>query len=138
MKKVAFWPKHYHMHFPLPTLTEAILLVLVAVSFLLQLWFLLRRVRPLAFYKNKYSNAEFNKPVSIIICAKNEAENLERFLPELLEQNYPEYEVVVVNDTSEDDSDMVLARLKAKYPHLYYTTIPKDRIFRHGKTRSYN
>ncbi len=121
------------MHFPLPTLTEAILLVLVAISFLLQLWFLLRRVRPLAFYKNKYNNAEFNKPVSIIICAKNEAENLERFLPELLEQNYPEYEVVVVNDTSEDDSDMVLARLKAKYPHLYYTTIPKDRIFRHGK-----
>lgn len=121
------------MHFPLPTLTEAILLILVALSFLFQLWFLLRRVRPLAFYKNKNNNTEFNKPVSVIVCAKNEAENLERFLPTLLEQDYPELEVVVVNDSSEDDSDMVLARLKAKYPHLYYTTIPKDRIFSHGK-----
>ena len=40
--------------------------------------------------------------------------------------------MVVVNDTSEDDSDMVLARLKANIL-TRHTTIPKDRIFRHGK-----
>jgi len=39
----------------------------------------------------------------------------------------------VVNDCSEDDSEMVLARLKQKYPRLYYTNIPMDRRFHHGK-----
>ncbi len=43
-------------------------------------------------------------PVSVIICAKNEAENLRNFLPSILEQDYPEFEVILINDASTDDS----------------------------------
>lgn len=43
-------------------------------------------------------------PISVIICAKNEAENLRNFLPLILEQNYPDFEVVVINDASTDDT----------------------------------
>ena len=73
-------------------------------------------------------------PFSIIICAKNESKNLRQLLPKVLEQEYPAaFEVVVVNDASEDESELVLAQLKEKYSHLYYTTIPYDKKFLHGK-----
>mgnify|MGYP006282780477 CR=1 FL=1 len=72
-------------------------------------------------------------PISVIICARDEEENLEKNLPTFLEQNYDHYEVVVVNDCSTDDSDMVLKRLKNKYPHLKTTEIKKDQKFSHGK-----
>lgn len=45
-----------------------------------------------------------NIPVSIIICAKNEAENLKQFIPSVLNQNYPNFEVILINDASEDDT----------------------------------
>lgn len=73
------------------------------------------------------------KGVSVIICARNESENLERFLPIVLEQDYPEFEVVVVNDASTDETEEVLSRLSARYVHLRFTTIPCNDTFSHGK-----
>lgn len=43
-------------------------------------------------------------PVSVIICAKNEAENLRNFLPAVLDQDYPDFEVIVINDASRDET----------------------------------
>jgi glycosyltransferase involved in cell wall biosynthesis len=73
------------------------------------------------------------EPVSIIICAKDEAENLSIFLPAILEQNYPDYEVIVVNDCSEDNSYDVLGKYLMQYPHLKISTINKDPKFTHNK-----
>lgn len=73
------------------------------------------------------------KPVSVIICARNEAENLKEFLPSVLEQDYPDYEVIVVNDCSEDSTYNVLGKFIAKYPHLRVSTINKDPKFTHNK-----
>ncbi len=84
------------------------------------------------FWKKK-QNLEKTEPVSIVICAKNEAENLEQFLPEILTQDYPNFEVVVVNDCSEDDTDIVLTRFAQQYPNLKVTYIKKDEKFTHGK-----
>ncbi len=42
--------------------------------------------------------------VSIVICAKNEAENLRKFLPRILSQNYRSKEIVLVNDGSTDNT----------------------------------
>ena len=72
-------------------------------------------------------------PVSVVICAHDEAENLEKFLPSVLEQDYPNFEVVVVNDCSEDETEDVLKRLTYRYPKLRHTTIKKDEKFTHGK-----
>lgn len=72
-------------------------------------------------------------PVSVIICARNEAENLDNFLPSILEQKYPEYEVIVVNDCSEDSSYDILGKYLMKYPHLKVSTINKDPKFTHNK-----
>ncbi len=72
-------------------------------------------------------------PVSVIICAKNEEENLRERLKYVLEQDYPDFEVVVVNDQSTDDTEMVLDEYKQKYKNLYVTEISHDKIFRRGK-----
>ncbi len=65
--------------------------------------------------------------ISIIITAKNEADNLLANLPLILEQDYPNYQVVVVNNSSTDSTDDVLNELRNKYPSKLYTTyIPID------------
>lgn len=81
----------------------------------------------------KSNNGKYDIPLSVVISARNEAENLKANLPSFLSQDYKNYEVVVVNDCSEDDTEMVLAELKVNYPHLRSTTIVKDKKFAHGK-----
>jgi glycosyltransferase involved in cell wall biosynthesis len=79
--------------------------------------FSLRATKPIA--------PEFSKPVSIIICAKNEAENLRKNLPLILSQQYyneaglVNYEVIVVNDNSTDDTANVLQEMELRYDHLW-------------------
>jgi cellulose synthase/poly-beta-1,6-N-acetylglucosamine synthase-like glycosyltransferase len=64
-------------------------------------WFFSR----VAFYKRKEKNQSLQHAVSVIICARDEDENLARNLPGVLVQHYPSTsEVVVVNDNSVDDS----------------------------------
>ena len=72
-------------------------------------------------------------PVSVILCARNEEENLRNFLPAILEQNYPDFEVIVVNDCSEDNTFEVLGELLKKYPQLKVSNISKDPKFTHNK-----
>lgn len=63
-------------------------------------------------------------PVSIIITGTNEARNIEAHFPAILEQNYPEYEVIFVDNASTDDTEDVLKRFSHIYKHLYHTYIP--------------
>jgi len=72
-------------------------------------------------------------PISVIISARNEARNLRENLPAILEQNYPDFEVVVINDCSYDSSDEVLEELKKTHPHLKVVTITEHDRFKTGK-----
>jgi biofilm PGA synthesis N-glycosyltransferase PgaC len=72
-------------------------------------------------------------PISVIISARNEAKNLAAYLPDILEQEYPDFEVIVVNDCSVDNSDIVLMGLQAKYPHLKVSTVTEHPRFKTGK-----
>ncbi len=63
------------------------------------------------------------EPVSIIICARNEAENLKENLPYFLSQDYPDYEIIVVNDQSSDKSLEVLLEIQQKSPILRLISI---------------
>lgn len=45
-----------------------------------------------------------NFPVSVIVCAKNEAENLRNFIPSILNQEYPDFELIIINDASSDET----------------------------------
>jgi cellulose synthase/poly-beta-1,6-N-acetylglucosamine synthase-like glycosyltransferase len=83
--------------------------------------------------KKPSENKGSRQPVTVIICARNESDNLEAFLPSILEQDYPEYEVIVVNDCSEDNSYIILGNFLSKYPHLKVSTVNKDPKFTHNK-----
>ena len=75
----------------------------------------------LAFHSNhseKISSISEEIPVSIIICAHNEAENLEKNLPRFLNQTYRSYELIVVLHNSYDKSLDILTNLYEKHPNL--------------------
>mgnify|MGYP001775562646 CR=1 FL=1 len=63
-------------------------------------------------------------PLSVIIVTKDSGSALEENLPLILEQDYPQYEVIVINDESAGEDEDILKRLSLRYPHLYYTFIP--------------
>lgn len=64
-------------------------------------------------------------PVSVIIVTKDSGERLNENLPVILEQNYPQFEVIVVNDKSAGEDELILKRLSVRYTNLYYTFIPE-------------
>jgi glycosyltransferase involved in cell wall biosynthesis len=72
-------------------------------------------------------------PVSVVVCARNEYENLVSFLPRILEQDYPDFEVVVVNDGSDDESIYLLRDFAEKYPNLKIVDLPQSLNFFKGK-----
>jgi cellulose synthase/poly-beta-1,6-N-acetylglucosamine synthase-like glycosyltransferase len=102
--------------------------VAVVIQLFYWLWFYLT---PYFYKAAEIENGK--EPVSVIICARNEADNLRNFLTSVLEQDYPSYEVIVVNDCSEDSSDDVLGKLLLQYPHLKISSITKDPKFTHNK-----
>jgi poly-beta-1,6-N-acetyl-D-glucosamine synthase len=110
-----------------------IILAIFVFSFVVQLFFYLFFYLRIARYKLKQTEKWIKEPLSVIICSKNEAVNLEKFLPSVMRQNYPEFEVIVVNDSSTDGSEDILKVLKAEFPALYVTTIPVSGIYKSGK-----
>ncbi|MDR0940846.1 MAG: glycosyltransferase [Bacteroidales bacterium] len=99
----------------------------------LQLFYYLFFYMRLIFVKHRPTTSNNNVPISVIICAKNQEDNLRKFLPLVLEQTYKNYEVIVVNDCSTDNTEFLLSQLQKKYPHLRTTFIKEDARFRHGK-----
>ena len=68
-------------------------------------------------YKPKKASPK-NISISVIICAKNEAENLKHNLPFFIEQNYKDFELVLVNDNSSDDTLEVMASFKKQHQKI--------------------
>jgi glycosyltransferase involved in cell wall biosynthesis len=106
---------------------------IMAASMLVQLFYYLFVFIRLVTYKVAENRQPAPVPVSVVICARNEAENLEKHLPAFLEQDHPDFEVVVVNDCSTDHTEEVLMNMKVTHPNLRYTSIQPDRKFTHGK-----
>lgn len=74
--------------------------------------------------KGKLEYSKEQPPVSVIICARDETENLRKYLPEVLKQDYPDYEVIVVNDGGNEETEILLRDMKLDYPHLRSTFVP--------------
>ena len=109
-----------------------IALAVFSVAFLIQLAYYLLVYLKLPFYKAAPLTSS-DAGISVIICAKNEEKNLERFLPLIMEQDHPNFEVVVVNDSSSDQTEDLLIQLSARYKQLRYTSIPANDKLMRGK-----
>jgi len=112
------------------SLTELILGGALLFFFLLQvLFYLLVYNSPYRHHKKQQSASlqdDELPPISVIIPSKNNSEELAKNLPYIMEQDYPNFEVVVVNSGSTDETDMVLKAAALKYPHLYHTYVPDE------------
>ena len=66
---------------------------------------------------------------SVIMTVFDNGNELEQHLPAFLTQQYePGYEIIVVDESSTDNTDDVLKMMKQQYPHLYSTFLPKPDI----------
>lgn len=78
-------------------------------------------------FATQQTHKSLNKPVSIIICAKNEEENLDKFLSNIAEQDYPLFEIVLVDDASTDNTLDKMLTFKKKFDgdqiHIQIITI---------------
>ncbi len=106
----------------------------LAACFLFQLyWYARYMAAPARKMRRDKANVQRNNvpctkdelpPVSVILCAHNESENLSNYLQALLSQDYPEFEVIVVDDGSEDDTRQVIEQYMAYDNRLRKTFVP--------------
>ncbi len=117
--------------------TETPFFLLLGVCGLLlvfQLYFLLFVYSRLAFYKKPQTKPSGEQPpLSVIICARNEEENLRQNLPKILNQHYHQFEVILVNDFSEDETKWLLKELCTQYSRLRVVEIAEHVRLKHGK-----
>ena len=82
--------------------------------------------------KSRTSNEDL-PPISIVITAHNEAHHLVESLPVILTQEYPDYEVVLVNDNSQDEIEQLALELNNRYHHLHYVNMGSSRSTMEGR-----
>lgn len=84
-----------------------------------QLFYYLFLFSKVAFHKTSHKEKSQQHPVSVVVCARDEAANLAKNLPGVLVQNYPTtHEVIVVNHNSQDETRYLLEELKKTFRHL--------------------
>jgi len=113
--------KHLLPYWPL-----AVFIVLCVVT-LIQSFFYLGIFRKLAVYVKPSQDKSRTQPVSVIVCAKDEAHNLEKYLPDLLTQHYnTTHEILVINDNSTDDTRYFLEELGRMFKHLRVINLTQE------------
>lgn len=103
--------------------------IFCGLMFLIQLYYFLvpySRLYKSNKIQNKLPGNTNCPPLSVIIVTKDSASMLKDNLPAILEQDYPEFEVIVVNDESAGEDEDILKILGSRYRHLYRTFIPKS------------
>jgi cellulose synthase/poly-beta-1,6-N-acetylglucosamine synthase-like glycosyltransferase len=106
--------------------------VLLLVTLVLLGYYLLVFLK-VGIYKPGQLNIQHFEPISVIIAARNEYKNLEKNLKTILEQDYPVFEVIVVNDCSWDDSQKLLEYYQEVYPHLQICKLVEQEKYPTGK-----
>lgn len=113
------------------TLQEIVFYIFV-VSIGIQLFYFWVIFSRFAFYKKKIKSKKY-PPVSIVLCAKNEYVNLKKNIPLIIGQDYPEFELVIVNDASDDETIFLLEDLERAHQHITIVNITQDLNFFKGK-----
>jgi poly-beta-1,6-N-acetyl-D-glucosamine synthase len=72
-------------------------------------------------------------PASVIVCARNEANTIKKNITLIMEQEYPVFEVIVVDDCSWDSTPTVLKEMVKELPRMKVLEIKEDEVYKHGK-----
>ena len=105
-------------------------LAFITIIQLIYYWSIYGKV---AFFRQKNEFVRSDQGVSVIVCARDEYHNLKENLPLLLAQDYSQFEVVVVNHGSEDETNYQLRDLAEVHKNLKIVNVPQDLNFFTGK-----
>jgi len=81
-----------------------------------------------SFGKTKKNNPK-RIPISVIVCAKNEAEHVAKFIPLLAEQNYPDFEIVLIDDASSDTTLDIFEEFEKHYKNIKLVKVANNEAF---------
>ncbi|WP_430613743.1 glycosyltransferase [Flavobacterium sp. JP2137] len=68
-------------------------------------------------------------PVSVLVCVKNQVEPLKKLLPILVSQSYPDFEIVLINNASTDESLDLMKEYAANHPHIKIVDVINNEAF---------
>lgn len=68
-------------------------------------------------------------PVSVIVCAKNEAEKVQKLVPLLATQDYPDFEIVLIDDASSDDTLDIFEEFEKQYSNIRLVKVANNEAF---------
>ena len=100
--------------------------------------FLIVVITQVAYYLLIFSRFSFSKTlkskskniaVSVIICAKNEAENLKQFLPLVINQDYHDFEIILINDASTDNTIDFMESFANQYSNVKIVNVENNEAF---------
>jgi glycosyltransferase involved in cell wall biosynthesis len=106
----------------------SILFILFIVVVAVQLFYYGFIFGRFAFAKNKKKSPK-RIPISVIVCAKNEEENIVNFIPLLAEQDYPDYEIILIDDASSDNTLAIFEEFEKKYSNVRLVKVDNNEAF---------
>ena len=68
-------------------------------------------------------------PISVIVCAKNEEENVRTLIPLLVEQNYPQFEIVLIDDASSDNTLEIFEEFEKLHSNIKLVKVENNEAF---------
>lgn len=92
----------------------------------------------LFYYLGIYSRFAFAKPqaatpkripISVIVCAKNEADHVKQFVPLLAQQDYPDFEIVLIDDASSDETLDLFEDFEKQYSNIRLVKVANNEAF---------
>ena len=112
-----------------------IILVVFGISLIIQLFYHWGIFSKVAFYKKNRRPKldEELEPVSVVLCARDAYEYLTELIPVLINQDYPDFEIVVVNDRSDDETEEYLKDLERMEPRVKPVQLKQHLNFFNGK-----
>ncbi len=105
--------------------------IVFGIALCIQLFILVFRFLKAASHPDNSQNTI--QPVSVVIAARNEEKNLLENVPKIMAQRHPKFEVIIVNDSSWDDTAEVLKALSLSYPALHVIHIDEEKQNMNGK-----
>lgn len=108
-------------------LLDFVFYTFIAVVIIQALFYLAFYAR-FAFYKQK-QKASNQIAISVIICAKNEAKNLKIFLQSVINQEYPNFEIVLINDSSNDGTLEVIQHFENLHKNIKVVDVKSNEAF---------
>ncbi len=103
----------------LPEIVFQIIFIVFCAVIAIQVFYYLFFFSRLAAYKEPFISEHVEQPISVVVCARDEAENLSKYLPGILFQDYKTtHEFIIVNDNSVDETKYILDEFRKSFKNI--------------------